>query len=391
MFDNCEEPELLRRWRPRVGGCRVLVTSRRGGWDPALGVWPLPLGTLPRPKSVELLRGFRPDLGEDPALDEIAAELGDLPLALHLAGSFLACYRHASAGRPANYLEQLRHGDLLDHPSLQGRGSEASPTDHERHVARTFALSYERLDAADADDALARSLLARAAFFAAGEPIPRPLLLATIEIGDDGLRGEDVLKRLTELGLLEEEADGAVKVHRLVASFARWTGEEQATRAAVEEVVYEEADRLNAAGFPAPLLAWQVHLRAVTDAARQREVVTAARLCSALGYHLWTIGDLRGARPYHERALAINEKVHGAEHPDTAGSLNNLGFLLQSQGDLAGARPCYERALAILERVLGAEHPDTATSLNNLGALLRSQGNLAGARPHYKRALAIRA
>jgi hypothetical protein len=157
VFDNCEKPELLRRWRPTVGGCRVLVTSRRGGWDPGLGVWPLPLGTLPRPKSVELLRGFRPDLGEDPALDEIAAELGDLPLALHLAGSFLACYRHASAGRPAKYLEQLRHGDLLDHPSLQGRGSEASPTDHERHVARTFALSYERLDAADADDGLARA------------------------------------------------------------------------------------------------------------------------------------------------------------------------------------------------------------------------------------------
>ena len=41
-------------------------------------------------------------------------------------------------------------------------------------------------------------------------------------------------------------------------------------------------------------------------------------------------------------------------------SLNNLAGLLQDQGDLAGARPLYERALAICEKVLGPEHPDTA-------------------------------
>ncbi len=101
-------------------------------------------------------------------------------------------------------------------------------------------------------------------------------------------------------------------------------------------------------------------------------------------------GDLAGARPLHERALAIREKVLGAEHPDTATSLNNLAYLLYDQGDLPGARPLYERALAISENVLGAEHPDTATSLDNLASLLHAQGDLAGARPLHERALAIR-
>ena len=50
-------------------------------------------------------------------------------------------------------------------------------------------------------------------------------------------------------------------------------------------------------------------------------------------------------------------------------------------GAYAEARPLYERALAIREKVLGAEHPDTATSLNNLAILLRAQGDLAAARP----------
>jgi hypothetical protein len=90
VFDNCEEEQLLAEWRPRTGGCRVVVTSRRGKWDPALGVKELPLGVLPRSKSIELLRKFQPDLAEvDPDLTAIAEELGDLPLALYVAGSWL--------------------------------------------------------------------------------------------------------------------------------------------------------------------------------------------------------------------------------------------------------------------------------------------------------------
>jgi Tetratricopeptide repeat len=48
--------------------------------------------------------------------------------------------------------------------------------------------------------------------------------------------------------------------------------------------------------------------------------------------------------------------------PDTAMSLNNLGILLHAQGDLVEARTFHERALAIREKVLGPEHPDTAMS-----------------------------
>ena len=83
------------------------------------------------------------------------------------------------------------------------------------------------------------------------------------------------------------------------------------------------------------------------------------------------------------------EKALGLEHPDTTTSLNNLAVLLSDEGDLAGARPLHERALAIREKALGPEHPDTATSLNNLANLLQNQGDLARARPLYERALAI--
>ncbi|HEY0736838.1 MAG TPA: helix-turn-helix domain-containing protein [Herpetosiphonaceae bacterium] len=158
VFDNCEEQTLLDQWKPRYGGCRVLITSRRAQWDAALGVQALPLDVLPRAESIALLRSFRPDLPATTAeLDVIADELGDLPLALHLAGSFLAKYRHAIT--PTQYLSRLRTPTLLNDRSLREAG--LSPTRHVQHVARTFEQSYERLDPLDETDALALALIAR--------------------------------------------------------------------------------------------------------------------------------------------------------------------------------------------------------------------------------------
>jgi tetratricopeptide (TPR) repeat protein len=100
-------------------------------------------------------------------------------------------------------------------------------------------------------------------------------------------------------------------------------------------------------------------------------------------------GDYAGAEPLYRRALAIAEKALGPDHPDTSAALNNLATLLRSKGDYAGAEPLYRRALAIREKALGPDHPGTATSLNNLAELLRSKGDYAGAEPLYRRALAI--
>jgi Tetratricopeptide repeat len=80
------------------------------------------------------------------------------------------------------------------------------------------------------------------------------------------------------------------------------------------------------------------------------------------------------------RALAINEKVLGPEHPWTAINVHNLGRLLSVQGDFAGAQLLQERALALNEKAFGHEHPRTVWSLSNLGHLLHNQGDLAGAR-----------
>jgi tetratricopeptide (TPR) repeat protein len=394
VFDNCEEVQLLDRWRPRSGGARVLVTSRRSRWDPAFGVKVLPLGTLERSASLQLLRRFRPDLpAEEPALSGIAAELGDLPLALHLAGSFLARYREAPFGQPQAYLEQLRRGDLLSHPSLQGKGAEISPTGHEAHVARTFALSYERLDSADQTDVLAQKILARAGYFASGEPILRGLLLATLQMANADfeaiLVAEDALDRLIALGLLENRG-GPLILHRLVAAFARGQEEAKEARQAVEETLIQEAMRLNAVGYPAPLLAWQPHLRALAEGGWDRYDLGAAAVCAELANHLFAIGDYAGSRRFYERALSIHEKTCDHLSSEVAQSLSDLGELSLTQDDLEAACSFLERALEIRKRVLGMDHLKTADSLVSWGALLARRGDLTGAQIYQEQALAIR-
>ena len=213
VFDNCEDLPLLKAWRPPYGGSRVLLTCRRSNWPGSLGLRAIALNTLAPAESLALLRKHRPDLPENnPSLAGIAEALGHLPLALHLAGSYLERYRYDPEGAPSAYLAELRRPDLLSHTSLIG--GEESPTEHELHVANTFALSFGRLDVAVPVDALARAALFRASCLAPGVPIPRALMRASLELSTDDAASSrlvsDALARAVELGLVEQQADGAL-------------------------------------------------------------------------------------------------------------------------------------------------------------------------------------
>ena len=50
-----------------------------------------------------------------------------------------------------------------------------------------------------------------------------------------------------------------------------------------------------------------------------------------------------------------------------------MALTVVPQGDYTGAKPLYGRAIAIDEKALGPDHPDLATDLNNLALLLSAQ------------------
>ena len=402
VFDNCEDHALVDKWHPKQGGSRVLITSRKDDWPVTLGIKQFRLQTLGRDKSIALLGKYRPDLEEQrDELGAVADELGDLPLALHLAGNFLRRYRDSPLGQPANYLQQLRSQNLLNHPSLQDRRSDHAPTGTELHVAKTFALSYNRLNSSDPIDKEAMQLFARAACFAPGEAIPSELLTSVLHLEtideanqekslQESLQTEDALARLANLGLLEREAQGGVKLHRLIAAFAQSVNLGSEAQDAVEEYLSALANVLNEKGFPGPLLTLQPHLRFVTDKALKRQDEGAADLGRSLSFHLYQIADFDAGIVYAKRARDIYEEILGPEHQKTAASIDSLGILLQAKGDYEAARLLYEHALDIAKKVLSPEHKHVAASLSNLGALSTLQGKHDEAKTYHKRALVIR-
>jgi len=216
VLDNLEAPALLQEWLPQLGGQCVLLTARRAHWPGALGLRLQRLGLLERAESLALLRGLAPRLESETgqALDALAQRLGDLPLALELAGRFL---EEAEDFAVKDYLAELdQAGNLLKHTSLQD-WTRDNPTEHETSLAQPFFLSWHQLAGDEGVNQSARHIYLAAAFCAPNIPIPRNLLkLAAQEAG--GMAFDRGLRRLYDLGLLLKTEEGA-SIHALLHEF----------------------------------------------------------------------------------------------------------------------------------------------------------------------------
>jgi Tfp pilus assembly protein PilF len=401
IFDNCEDETLVDAWAPKSGGCRLVITARRPSWSPARGITVVPLGRLARAESLALLHRHRADLGpDDPGLSGIADELGDLPLALELAGSYLARYRHEPIGSPAAYLAELRGADLLAHISLTNEHPEPpdparSLTGHERDVARTFEVSLRRLQREDPVDAFALEILARASWLAP-LPIPRRLLKLCVglppEEADAARRFTDGLDRLLKLAFVDDasEATGAVLVHRLVAAFARARVKDAGVaRRALENAIVEEAYRVLPQKDPRPFRDWAGHLLAVALAAARDGTEAAIDLLNAAGLYSWMVADYEASEAMLRDVVERIQALHGPQNTMVANILDNLSSVQLERGDLANAEASTTRALDIKEKAYGRDHPQVAGTLSNLGNVQRARDKLANAEAHLARALAI--
>jgi hypothetical protein len=434
IFDNCEDEAILDDWVPKgvVAGCclrRAVYPGRRRAV-----LSRCPLVSSARAESMALLHRHRPDLApDDPDLSAVAAELGDLPLALELAGSYLARYRGELSGVPAAYLGELRDQDLLAHASLTIEDAATasgarSPTGHERDVARTFEVSLRRLRPETSVDALARALFARAAWLAPGEPIPRwlqpeasvdalaralfvrarfvpgasiPRWLLKLCAGvaaddaDAGRRFADALTRLLDLALVEHTdvgqpgESGAVVLHRLVAAFARSRLEESGVaQLAVENVIVVEADRLLSQN-PTPFRNWATELITFARTARREPTEAAVRPLNAAGSYSRLVADYETSTVILEDAVGYAAAVFGSDDLWVADPLSNLGNLRLERGDFVVAEARQTRALAIFEKAFGPDHPKVAHTLSNLGYLQQNLRHTLKARASYARALDI--
>jgi tetratricopeptide (TPR) repeat protein len=413
VFDNAENPADVRLWLPGAGG-HVLITSRERHWAEIAA--PVEVDVLARSESVTILQGRVTGLSGADA-DKLAAQLGDLPLAIAQAAGFIA----ETSMPAAQYLDLLRiqAGPLLDQVT-PGSG-------YPRSLAAATQLIADQLDRDDP----AASQLASLCAFLAPEPVPEDLFTsASGELPAElaaraasPLAWRQTLAHLARQSLARIDQRGLV-MHRLAQAILR-----DRLTPAQGTAVRERAEAILAANDPAdpgnpvtwpkwarlmphllvadlattsnPVLCWMAcnacrYLLARGDARiaydlaselrqqwRERfgdddQKTLEATLC--LGWALREMGRYAEARDLDQDTLDRRRRVLGEDHPDTLTSANNLANDLHRLRGFQAARDLHQDTLDRRRRVLGEDHPDTLTSASNLANALYMLGRYAEAR-----------
>ena len=94
----------------------------------------------------------------------------------------------------------------------------------------------------------------------------------------------------------------------------------------------------------------------------------------ALIYH--HTGRLKEAEELGRQVIETRKQILGDEHPDTLMSMNDLVWMYWSQGRFKEGEELGTQVVKIRKKVLGEEHPDTLMSLNNLVTTYKNQGRL---------------
>jgi tetratricopeptide (TPR) repeat protein len=189
--------------------------------------------------------------------------------------------------------------------------------------------------------------------------------------GDDAKRAAKLEQDLAELEAAGKYAEALAPARQLLALRTRGQG----------ATLWQTADARRRI---------ETLTRAAAMSVQDQKALATARQLHLEGFGLAEQGQYGRAERLHRQAVAIQQKVLGEEHPDTAWGYNEVAFNLSAQGKYAEAVAHLRHALAIRRKVLGEEHPDTATASNNLGFNLKAQGKSAEAEPWLRKALAIR-
>ncbi|MFG2883751.1 tetratricopeptide repeat protein [Streptomyces sp. NPDC048297] len=455
VVDNADDPALLdgpgklsegTGWIRLPADSRggVLVTTRDSApqtWGGVCALHPVrPLTGDDITDAVQILRDHAGEMaGSSDDARLLARRLGGLPLALSLAGTYLADANTV----PAPYREPDTPVDFRSYQAALDRGLEH--VDRDNVITQTWAMSLKLLDQRGLP--LARPLLRLIATFA-DAPLPYTLLLTPHALAAAGelahLDGPAVWRLLTALaglGLIDlQPADSGalptLRVHPLVrdasideatlgtavsalhnAAFADETGVPEEPdywdhwrllqphvvdlfhRAAASELPVQRIDdAASAAHFAARYLrvkglygqarslfeAVLAHERALLGDTHPETLATRHTLARVVH----DLGELEQARSEFEAVLAHERAIYGDTHPDTLTTRHQLARVVHDLGELEQARGEFEAVLAHERALLGETHPETLATRHELAGVLRDLGELEQARGEYEAVLA---
>ncbi|MGW0782135.1 tetratricopeptide repeat protein [Streptomyces sp. NPDC002913] len=403
ILDNADDPAILRDggWLRTSPRGTVLVTTRQAAahWWPAAEL--LHLGVLPRTEAAEVLCDLAPGTGtvEEAAL--IADRLGRLPLALTLAGGFLA----NQVIQPWTMDEYGRHleGDQGSDPiELIDQGATADVGHDSRHlVSGTWQLSLDQLVRRGLPESV--SLLR---LLACWSNAPLPISLLTGASLDPGLppgRTELALRGLLDHSLTEilPRSVRCLSTHGvLLDSVASGTPKDQC------ELLVAEAARLLASALPqvpergvkdvrlsflAPHVL--VLLRRVRDwpTIRLQTAEAAVECALRLVVAQHRAGDYASAFTLATQAIELGLQRLGADHQLVLSLRQRAGRGLYRLGRFEEAETIHRDVLADCERALGPTAPVTLDTCMALSRPLWQSGRTTEALAFMRRAAVRRA
>ncbi|WP_141578758.1 FxSxx-COOH system tetratricopeptide repeat protein [Actinomadura sp. WMMA1423] len=342
IIDGVDDPHQDADRYP-TGRGHVLITSRNTEWGNI--ATPVHIGRLERAESVRFLsrRGLTAAQEE---LAALANEVGDLPLALEQAASFVL----ATGQTVPNYLALLR-----EHTAELLEATEAP--DYPMAITATWALSFDRLRT----ECPAAMEMLRFASFMATDDIPLSVFHAAVGEMPRRFRRHlrepldlaRTVRHLTRYSLAELGTD-AINVHTLVQTVVR----EVSLNAAQRADYCDRVTRVLRAEYPQ----------------RSEDVdqwATCARLTT------------------HGIAVAGHAEALGSGRDEASDLLDRVATYIEGRVGARTAVPLFQKAVQMAESTLAEHSSALATRLNNLGSALFSADRLDEAIELFERVLAI--
>ena len=372
IFDNANEPEDINELIPRGPG-HSLVTSRSHRWRGKVET--LPVDVFSRAESVQFLARRIQHSIDATVANELARELGDLPLALEQAGALQA----ETGMGTEEYLDLLgtQTRELL---------AESRPSDYPLSMTAAWRISVSRLTEIQP---AALELLRCCAFFGP-EPIPRDVFRKGIRASGSQLSGilanpillARVIRDLGRFALATvNTSNRTIQVHRLIQALLRDDLDEEQRARFRHEVHLLLAG--TAPTDPNDEAKWPIYAELVAhvlpSGMPECQAPASRRLGLAMIRYLYLRGDFASARAFTDEFLAKWIAASGEDDPYVLTAQWYLGDLLRDMGDFPAAYAVTESALARAPRVLEPGHETTMALATGFGADLRALGDFAAA------------
>ena len=380
VYDNAEYLEEIRSLLPSGGN--VLITSRDERWE-APDRKTLPVDVFKREESVSHLRRRVSRISEEEA-NQVAAVLGDMPLAVASAGALLA----STDMSVPEYLRQLEQQPALT-LSEDSKLREYSPA-----VGKAWNLSLDHLKGQSAAAARLLEICTVMAPDISLDLINSQAMADSLRELDPTISERAMIARLIwqidRLALIKLDNNSRqIQVHSVVQTVVdeRMKAEEKATaRRVVHQLLVEvrpQGDVDDPQTWPRYRLIWP-HLRP-SQAELSNEVPVRQLLIERVCY-MRQREDLARAQRRAEEIQTAWRRMLG-ERPELTESLRrqllrlqfDLANILRDQAQFHESRRIDEEVLAGQRHYLGNDHLHTLQTQGSLAADLRALGEYQAA------------